>query len=47
VAFALILGGSVLATRTGRRDAPGPEPAAGQDPAYLPEPGPARTSGRP
>jgi drug/metabolite transporter (DMT)-like permease len=47
VAFALILGGSVLATRTAGPGAPGPEPAAGEDPAYLPEPGPAPTPGRP
>jgi hypothetical protein len=45
-AFALILGGSVLATRAGaRRAAPGAEPAPPAQPAPEPEPEPA--PGRP
>ena len=48
VAFALILGGSVLATRTGgRRAAPGPERATGQDSACCRNPEPHPTPGRP
>ena len=42
-AFALILGGSVLATRTGGPRVPGPERAAGEDSACLPESGAAPT----
>jgi drug/metabolite transporter (DMT)-like permease len=47
VAFALILGGSVLATRTGGPRAAVPERDAGQDPVCLPEPGAASTPGQP
>jgi drug/metabolite transporter (DMT)-like permease len=47
VSFALILGGSVLATRAGGPRSPRPERAAGEDPACLPESGATPAPGRP
>ncbi len=46
-AFALILGGSVLATRTGRRAAASPEDEPVPEPAYAPCPEPGSAPGGP